>query len=123
MIEAHRLTDRYGDSTAVEDLSLAVRPDIVTGSPGPSGAGTSAHRAAVLGPNAPSAALVTGNGRTHAPHRAPRTTSGLRLERAIHTGRTACRRSPAQAAAPGIPTTAGHLRAAHPAAPLRRRLA
>ncbi|WP_328885258.1 hypothetical protein [Streptomyces sp. NBC_00316] len=123
MIEAHRLTDRYGDSTAVEDLSLAVRPDIVTGSPGPSRTGTSTHHAAVLGLKAPSTALVTVHGRAHAWHQAPRTMSGRRLERAVHTGRTAYRRLSAPAAATGIPMTAGHLRAAHPAAPLRRRVA
>jgi ABC-type phosphonate transport system ATPase subunit len=31
MIKAHRLTKRYGEKTAVEDLSLTVRPGIVTG--------------------------------------------------------------------------------------------
>jgi hypothetical protein len=31
MIEAEQLTKRYGDKTAVEDLSFTVRPGIVTG--------------------------------------------------------------------------------------------
>jgi ABC-2 type transport system ATP-binding protein len=39
MIEAHQLTKRYGDKTAVEDLSFTVRPGIVTGFLGPNGAG------------------------------------------------------------------------------------
>jgi ABC-2 type transport system ATP-binding protein len=44
MIEAHRLTKRYGDKTAVEDLSFTVRPGIVTGFLGPNGAGKSTTR-------------------------------------------------------------------------------
>jgi lipooligosaccharide transport system ATP-binding protein len=41
VIEAHQLTKRYGDKTAVEDLSFTVRPGIVTGFLGPNGAGKS----------------------------------------------------------------------------------
>jgi ABC-2 type transport system ATP-binding protein len=41
MIEAHQLTKRYGDKTAVEDLSFTARPGIVTGFLGPNGAGKS----------------------------------------------------------------------------------
>jgi ABC-2 type transport system ATP-binding protein len=44
MIEAHRLTKRYGDKTAVEDLNFTVRPGIVTGFLGPNGAGKSTTR-------------------------------------------------------------------------------
>ncbi len=31
MIEARSLTERYGDKTAVDDLSFAVSPGLVTG--------------------------------------------------------------------------------------------
>lgn len=39
MIEAHGLVKRYGSTTAVDDLSFSVRPDLVTGFLGPNGAG------------------------------------------------------------------------------------
>ncbi|MFF5878917.1 hypothetical protein ACIQ9M_31245 [Streptomyces californicus] len=35
MITAHGLTKRYSDRSAVQDLDFTVRPDTVTGSPGP----------------------------------------------------------------------------------------
>ena len=41
MIVAHGLTKRYGDKTAVDDLSFEVRPGVVTGFLGPNGAGKS----------------------------------------------------------------------------------
>jgi ABC-2 type transport system ATP-binding protein len=37
MIEARALTKRYGDKTAVDDLSFTVRPGVVTGFLGPTG--------------------------------------------------------------------------------------
>src|SRR5450755_665250 len=39
MIEVRGLTKRYGDKLAVDDLTFAVRPGIVTGFLGPNGAG------------------------------------------------------------------------------------
>jgi ABC-2 type transport system ATP-binding protein len=39
MIEAQGLTKRYGDKTAVDNLSFTVRPGMVTGFLGPNGAG------------------------------------------------------------------------------------
>jgi ABC-2 type transport system ATP-binding protein len=39
MIEVHNLTKRYGDFTAVDDLSFVVRPGEVMGLVGPNGAG------------------------------------------------------------------------------------
>ena len=41
MIVANGLTKRYGDKTAVDDLSFEVRPGVVTGFLGPNGAGKS----------------------------------------------------------------------------------
>jgi ABC-type multidrug transport system ATPase subunit len=41
MIEATRLTKRFGASVAVDDLSFTVRPGVVTGFLGPNGAGKS----------------------------------------------------------------------------------
>jgi ABC-2 type transport system ATP-binding protein len=39
MIEAHELTKRFGGKTAVDHLSVTVRPGRVTGFLGPNGAG------------------------------------------------------------------------------------
>lgn len=39
MIEAHGLVKRYGSAMAVNDLSSPIRPGMVTGFPGPNGAG------------------------------------------------------------------------------------
>ena len=39
MIEVSNLTKRYGDFTAVDDLSFVVRPGEVMGLVGPNGAG------------------------------------------------------------------------------------
>ena len=39
MIEAHELTKRYGDTTAVHSLSFTIAPGTVTGFLGPNGAG------------------------------------------------------------------------------------
>jgi ABC-type sugar transport system ATPase subunit len=43
MIEARNLTKRYGETTAVSDLTFTVKPGIVTGFLGPNEAVTS-HR-------------------------------------------------------------------------------
>ena len=53
MIEAHHLTKRYGDKTAVEDLSFTVRPGVVTGFLGPNGSGKSTPMRMILGLDAP----------------------------------------------------------------------
>lgn len=45
MIELEGLTKRYGEKVAVDQLSFAVRPGIVTGFLGPNGAGEVHHHA------------------------------------------------------------------------------
>ncbi len=90
MIEAHNLTKRYGDRTAVEDLSFTVRPGMVTGFLGPNGAGKSTTMRMILGLDAPTSGSVTVNGRPFADHARPLAEVGALLEaRSIHTGRTA----------------------------------
>src|SRR5882757_3749752 len=63
MIEAQGLTKRYGDKTAVDDLTFTVRPGTVTGFLGPNGAGKSTTIRMILGLDAPSSGNVTVNGR------------------------------------------------------------
>jgi ABC-2 type transport system ATP-binding protein len=90
MIEAANLTKRYGTKTAVDDLSFAVEPGVVTGFLGPNGSGKSTTMRMILGLDSPTAGEVTVNGRRYADHRAPLHEVGALLEaRSIHTGRTA----------------------------------
>lgn len=62
MIEVRNLTKRYGDSTAVDDLTFSVRPGVVTGFLGPNGAGKSTTMRMVVGLDTPTSgeALVDG---------------------------------------------------------------
>ena len=91
MIEARGLTKRYGEKTAVDDLTFTVRPGVVTGFLGPNGAGKSTTMRMILGLDAP-------DRRDRRPSTAGRTPStpaplhevGALLEaRAVHTGRSA----------------------------------
>jgi ABC-2 type transport system ATP-binding protein len=103
MIEAHRLTKRYGDKTAVEDLSFTVRPGIVTGFLGPNGAGKSTTMRMILGLDAPTSGAVTVNGRAYVDHPAPLRQVGALLDaKAVHTGRSAADHLRAIAATTGI---------------------
>jgi ABC-2 type transport system ATP-binding protein len=103
MIEAHGLTKRYGEKTAVHDLSFTVRPGIVTGFLGPNGAGKSTTMRMILGLDAPTSGSVLVNGRRYADHAAPLREVGALLEaKAIHTGRSARNHLLALAATTGI---------------------
>jgi ABC-2 type transport system ATP-binding protein len=104
MIEAHALTKRYGERTAVSDLSFTVRPGAVTGFLGPNGAGKSTTMRMILGLDVPSSGWATVNGKRYAQHRAPLHEVGAMLEaRAVHTGRSAYNHLLALAATTGIP--------------------
>ena len=90
MIEAHGLTKRYGDKLAVDDLSFAVRPGVVTGFLGPNGAGKSTTMRLILGLDAPTGGSVTVNGRPYREHAAPLAEVGALLDaRSVHPGRSA----------------------------------
>ncbi len=104
MIEARNLTKRYGDTTAVSDLTFTVRPGIVTGFLGPNGSGKSTTMRLILGLDAPLSGDVTVNGKHYADHSAPLHEVGALLEaRSIHTGRSAYDHLLAQAQTQGIP--------------------
>ena len=90
MIEARGLTKRYGEKTAVSELTFTVRPGIVTGFLGPNGAGKSTTMRMILGLDNPTQGEVTVNGRPYAEHPAPLHEVGALLEaKAVHTGRSA----------------------------------
>ena len=103
MIEAEHLSKRYGERTAVDDVSFCVQPGLVTGFLGPNGAGKSTTMRLILGLDRPTAGRVTVNGRAYADHRAPLAEVGALLEaRAVHTGRSARNHLLALAATHGI---------------------
>ncbi|GAA1995336.1 ATP-binding cassette domain-containing protein [Catenulispora subtropica] len=90
MIELTELTKRYGDKTAVDHLTVAVRSGTVTGFLGPNGSGKSTTLRMILGLNAPSAGAVTVDGRPFADRpRGLRHVGALLDAQDIHGGRSA----------------------------------
>jgi ABC-2 type transport system ATP-binding protein len=103
MIEARGLTKKYGETTAVDDLTFTVAAGSVTGFLGPNGAGKSTTMRMILGLDAPTSGSVTVNGKPYAAHRRPLHEVGALLEaRAVHTGRSARNHLLAMAATTGI---------------------
>jgi ABC-2 type transport system ATP-binding protein len=106
MIEAQNLTKRYGETTAVSDLTFTVKPGTVTGFLGPNGSGKSTTMRLILGLDAPSAGEVRVNGRRYAEFPAPLHEVGALLEaRSVHAGRSAYNHLLALAHTHGIPRT------------------
>ena len=62
MITAHSLTKRYGDGTAVDDLTFEVPSGEVTGFLGPNGSGKSTTMRMIMGVDVPDSgsALIDG---------------------------------------------------------------
>ncbi|WP_449480365.1 ATP-binding cassette domain-containing protein [Streptomyces avidinii] len=90
MIESTRLTKRYGDILAVDDLTFTVEPGKVTGFLGPNGAGKSTTLRMILGLNAPTGGAVTVDGVpfAHRP-RGLRHVGALLDAQDVHGGRSA----------------------------------
>ena len=104
MIELRGLTKRYGERLAVDDVTVTVRPGVVTGFLGPNGAGKSTTMRLVLGLDRPDAGTALVNGKPYAEHRDPLRQVGALLEaRALHPGRTARAHLQALAATAGLP--------------------
>jgi ABC-2 type transport system ATP-binding protein len=104
VIEARQLTKDYGEKRAVDGLSFAVRPGIVTGFLGPNGSGKSTTMRLILGLDAPTSGDVTVNGRHYRDHGSPLHEVGALLEaRSVHTGRNAYNHLLALAQTHGIP--------------------
>ena len=103
MIESRGLTKRYGDKTAVDDLTFTVQPGIITGFLGPNGAGKSTTMRMILGLDAPTSGSVTVGGKPYQQHAKPLQVVGALLEaRAVHTSRSAYNHLLALAATHGI---------------------
>ncbi|MFV2101481.1 ABC transporter ATP-binding protein [Micromonospora sp. LOL_024] len=90
MIELDGLTRRYGRVTAVDDLTLTVRPGVVTGFLGPNGAGKSTTLRMLLGLTAPSSGTaVIGGVRFRGLPRGLRHAGALLDAGDVHGGRSA----------------------------------
>src|SRR5256884_8658420 len=104
VIEARGLTKDYGDKRAVDGLTFAVRPGVVTGFLGPNGSVKSTTMSLILGLDAPTEGDVTVNGKRYRDHEAPLHEVGALLEaRSVHTGRSAYNHLLALARTHGIP--------------------
>ncbi|ROP50937.1 MULTISPECIES: ABC transporter ATP-binding protein [unclassified Streptomyces] len=104
MIELEGLTKRYGDKVAVDRLTFAVRPGIVTGFLGPNGAGKSTTMRMILGLDHPTAGDVRIDGRHYDRLKDPLTSIGALLDaKAVHGGRSAFNHLLCLAQSNGIP--------------------
>src|SRR5689334_8252707 len=90
MIELTNLTKQYGAKTAVDHLTVTIRPCVVTGFLGPNGAGKSTTMRMILGLDYPTSGQVLVNGRRYAEFPAPlHEVGGLLEAKAFHPGRSA----------------------------------
>jgi ABC-2 type transport system ATP-binding protein len=104
MIEVNDVTRRYGDTVAVDHLSFAVKPGIVTGFLGPNGAGKTTTMRMILGLDTPSSGQVTVNGRSYRNIPAPMHEVGALLDaKAANGGHTPVQHLRWIARAGGIP--------------------
>ncbi|GAA3756442.1 ABC-2 type transport system ATP-binding protein [Spinactinospora alkalitolerans] len=104
MISLRGLTKRYGDKTAVDDLTCEIAPGRVTGFLGPNGAGKSTTMRMVLGLDRPTSGRASVNGRHYAELRHPLREVGALLDaKAVHPGRSARSHLLAMARSNGVP--------------------
>jgi len=90
MIEVNELTKRYRGAVAVDGLTFAVKPGMVTGFLGPNGAGKTTTMRLLLGLAAPTAGEALVSGRAYASIRRPLHEVGALLDaNAVHPGRSA----------------------------------
>jgi ABC-2 type transport system ATP-binding protein len=106
VIEAHGLTKRYGQITAVDRLTFDVRPGVVTGFLGPNGSGKSTTMRLILGLDGPNHGTVKIGGRGYRDLPFPLREVGALLEaKAFHPGRSARAHLAALAAGNAIPAS------------------
>jgi ABC-2 type transport system ATP-binding protein len=105
-ISVEGLTKRYGDVTAVEDLSLTVRPGAVTGFLGPNGAGKTTALATIVGLIRPTAGHVLIDGVPVGSVPPDARKLGVHIESSgAHPGRSARDHLRSLAALAGLPRT------------------
>jgi ABC-2 type transport system ATP-binding protein len=103
-IDVVGLTKRFGDLTALDDLSFSVTPGVVTGFLGPNGAGKTTTLRCLLGLVAPTSGTATVDGRLYRDLADPVCTVGAALEASsFHPGRSARAHLHVMALATGVP--------------------
>ncbi|HJE90216.1 MAG TPA: ABC transporter ATP-binding protein [Dietzia timorensis] len=106
MIEVSNLTKRYGQKTAVQDLTFSVRPGKVTGFLGPNGAGKSTTMRMILGLDNPTTGHALVEGKPFADHAEPSKVAAALLDATwVHPSRPARAHLEAQAAYGNIPAS------------------
>ncbi|CAM5443204.1 multidrug ABC transporter ATP-binding protein [Streptomyces spiroverticillatus] len=104
MITLRGLTKRYGETVAVDDLTLDVEEGRVTGFLGPNGAGKSTTMRMILGLDHPTAGTALIDGRPYAQLPCPLREVGALLDaKALHPARSARGHLNSQARSNGIP--------------------
>ncbi|MEU9740713.1 ATP-binding cassette domain-containing protein [Micromonospora chersina] len=104
MITLRGLTKRFGAATAVDDLTVEIRPGQVTGFLGPNGAGKSTTMRMVLGLDRPTAGQALVNGRPYRELRYPLHEVGALLDATgVHPARSGRAHLVAMARSNGIP--------------------
>jgi ABC-2 type transport system ATP-binding protein len=89
MIAAISLTKRFGETTAVRDLSFDVRPGVVTGFLGPNGSGKSTTMRMIMGLDVPTTGSALIHGRRFSELRWPLREVGALLDaKSFHPART-----------------------------------
>ena len=90
MITIEKLTKRFGDQLAVDNLSVAIQPGKVTGFLGPNGAGKSTTMRMILGLDRPTSGTALIGGRPYSEIAYPIREVGALLDaKALHPGRSA----------------------------------
>jgi ABC-2 type transport system ATP-binding protein len=104
LITLEKLTKRFGETTAVDGLDLAVRPGLVTGFLGPNGAGKSTTMRMIVGLDRPTSGQALVGGRRYEEFRWPLREVGALLDaKAVHPGRTGRNHLRAMARSNNIP--------------------
>ncbi|MFI2714649.1 ABC transporter ATP-binding protein [Micromonospora sp. NPDC018662] len=104
MITLRGLTKRFGGVTAVDDLTVEIRPGQVTGFLGPNGAGKSTTMRMVLGLDRPTAGAALVNGRAYRTLRHPLHEVGALLDATgVHPARSGVAHLRAMARSNGVP--------------------
>ncbi|WP_174531642.1 ABC transporter ATP-binding protein, partial [Micromonospora maritima] len=104
MITLRGLTKRFGEVTAVDDLTVEIRPGQVTGFLGPNGAGKSTTMRMVLGLDRPTAGAALVHGRDYRTLRHPLYEVGALLDATgVHPARSGAAHLRAMARSNGVP--------------------
>lgn len=106
MLEVRNLTKRYGDKTAVNNISFTVPDGRVTGFLGPNGAGKSTTMRMILGLEKASSGEALVDGQKYASLNSPLSSVGALLDaKAMHPGRNGFNHLYSLALTHGIPKT------------------